>query len=140
MIPKIKILKKWKKCLKILSFYIYLFNINEDHMIYGSWNISYNRQKFLSLWAIFCPFSSLTTWKIKILKLKKTPGDIILHICTVNDNHMMYGSWDMESNRQSFLSFWTVFGRFSPLWTQKIKILKISKLHLKILSFCKCVP
>ena len=26
-------------------------------------------------------------------KMKKTPGDIIiLHMCTVNDNHMMYGS------------------------------------------------
>ena len=26
-------------------------------------------------------------------KLKKTPGDIIiLHVCTINDNHMMYGS------------------------------------------------
>ena len=26
-------------------------------------------------------------------KMKKMPGDIIiLHMCTVNDNHMMYGS------------------------------------------------
>ena len=26
-------------------------------------------------------------------KMKKTPGDIIiLHICTINENHMMYGS------------------------------------------------
>ena len=26
-------------------------------------------------------------------KLKKPPGDIItLHMCTINDNHMMYGS------------------------------------------------
>ena len=26
-------------------------------------------------------------------KMKKTPGDIIiLHKCTINDNHMMYGS------------------------------------------------
>ena len=26
-------------------------------------------------------------------KLKKTPCDItILHMCTINDNHMMYGS------------------------------------------------
>ena len=61
----------------------------------------------------FCPFSALTTWKIKILKLEKTPGDIILHICTINDNHMMYGSLDMYSNRQNFLSFWTVFFPFT---------------------------
>ena len=28
--------------------------------------------------------------------MKKAPGDIIiLQICTKNDDHMMYGSWDM---------------------------------------------
>ena len=34
---------------------------------------------------------------------------------------MMYGSWDMECGRQNFLSLWTVFCLFTPLWTQKIK-------------------
>ena len=30
-------------------------------------------------------------------KLKKTPGDIIiLHMCTIDDNHMMFGSYYME--------------------------------------------
>ena len=49
--------------------------------------------KLLSFWAIFCPFSPQTTQKIKILKLEKAPGDIIIiHICTIRDNHMMYGS------------------------------------------------
>ena len=113
-------------------------------MIYGSQNVRCNRQKLLSFWAIFFPFSTLTTWKIKIVKLKKTPGDIvILHInyhklqCTINYNLLMYGSWDMEHNRQNFLSFWTVFCPFTPLWTQKIKILKKWKKYLKILSFYK---
>ena len=70
----------------------------------------------------FFHFQPLTTQKIKIWKLKKTPGDItILHICTINDNHMMYGSWDMEYDRQNFLSFWTILCPFTPLWTQKIK-------------------
>ena len=42
--------------------------------------------------------------------MKKKPGDIIiLHKCTINDSHMMYGSWDMECNGQNFMSFWTVF-------------------------------
>ena len=62
---------------------------------------------------------------VKILTLKKTPRDtIILHICTINDNYMLYGSWDMEHNRYDFLSFWNVFCPFTLLWTQKIKILK----------------
>ena len=43
-------------------------------------------------------------------KLKKKTGDIIiLHMCTINGNHMMFHSWDMEPDRQNFLSFWTIF-------------------------------
>ena len=37
-------------------------------MIYGSWDMKHNRLNFLSFWTIFCPFTSLKTWKIKILK------------------------------------------------------------------------
>ena len=37
-------------------------------------------------------------------KMSKS-GDIILHMWTTNDDHMMYGSWDMEHDRQNFLSF-----------------------------------
>ena len=58
MILNIKIFKKMKKCLEI-SFYTYMCTINEGHTIYGSWNIRCNRQKFLTFWAIFCPFSPL---------------------------------------------------------------------------------
>ena len=48
--------------------------INDNHIIYGSWDIKCDRQIFLSLWAIFCPFTPLTTQKIKILKKwKKCP-------------------------------------------------------------------
>ena len=43
-------------------------------------------------------------------KLKKPPGDIIiLRMCTINDNHMIFGSWDIKCDRQIFLSFWTIF-------------------------------
>ena len=67
----------------------------------------------------------LTNWKIKILTLKKEPWDIIiLNICTINDNHMMCGSWDMEHNRHNFLSFWTNFCPFTPLRAMKIKTFK----------------
>ena len=109
-----------KKCLEILSFYTYMCTLNEDYMIYDSWNIRCNRQKFSSFWANFFPFSPLTTWKIKISTLKKTPADnIILHRCNINNNHMVYGSWDTKGDRQIFLSFWTVFCLFTPLTNQK---------------------
>ena len=43
-------------------------------------------------------------------KMKKIPGDIIiLYMYTINDNHIIYGSWDMEHERQNFLSFWMIF-------------------------------
>ena len=36
-------------------------------------------------------------------KMKKTLGDIIvLHMCTINENHMMYGSRHIEHNRKNF--------------------------------------
>ena len=87
------------------------------------------------------PPPPLTTRKIKILKKwEKTPGYIIiLHMCTINDNHMMYGSWDMEHDRHNFLSFSTVFCPFTPLTTKKINILKKWKRSLEI-SFYTCVP
>ena len=57
--------------------------------------------------------------------VKKTPGDIILQMCAINYNHIMYGSWDIWRNRQNFLSFWATFWPFTPLTTQKKpKILK----------------
>ena len=47
-------------------------------------------------------------------KTKKMPGDIIiLHMCTINENHMMYGSWDIEWARQNFSHFGPLF-TFSP--------------------------
>ena len=43
-------------------------NIHDSHMMCGSWDMKCNRQNFLSFWAIFCPFSPVTAWKIKILE------------------------------------------------------------------------
>ena len=64
MIPKIKILKKFneKNAWRYYSFTDkwYMCTMNEDHMIYSSWNIRCDRQNFLSFWAIFCPLSPLT--------------------------------------------------------------------------------
>ena len=76
---------------------------NEDHMMHGSWDMKRDR--------IFCHFGPtfafllLTTKKIKILKKwKKTPWDIIiLHMYTIKDNHMMYGSWIIKHNTEFFV-------------------------------------
>ena len=88
-------------------------NINDNYMMYVSWDTEHDGQNFLSFRNIFCPFTPVTTQKIKIWKYEKIPRDIILlHMCTINDNHMMYVSWDMELDGQNFLSFWTILSKW----------------------------
>ena len=87
---------------------------NHDRMMYASWNTECERQNFLSFWAIFWPFTSLLTPKIKIWKkMQKRPGEITLwHMCTINEDH---------------------FGPLFALWLYK-KTQKIKK-HQEVLSF-----
>ena len=78
MILEIKILKKWKKCLEILTIYTYTCTINEDHMIYGSWNIRCNREFFVIL-GHFCTLIPWQPRKSKLWKIeKKKHRDIII--------------------------------------------------------------
>ena len=67
----------------------------------------------------FAFFAPLLTPKINIWKkCKKTPGHIILlHMCTINQDHMMYGSWDMKFNRQNFF---VILGRFLSFYSPNI--------------------
>ena len=109
---KIKILKKCKKLLEILWFCTKI-------MMYDSWDIGCNRQIF----SHFVPFFALlllpppfTTQTIKILqKWKKTPRDIIiLHKCTIIDNHMIYRSWDINCNTDFFCHLGPFFTFYPP--------------------------
>ena len=116
-------------------------NINDSHVMYGSWDTEHDRDNFLSFWTIFYVFTPRTHPKNQNFeKMKKSHRDIIiLQICSINDSHMMYGSWNMECNRQNFLSIWTVFCPFTPLTTQKLKILeKMEKLPGDIIILNKC--
>ena len=119
---KSKFSKKWKKHLKILSFY------KHKWQSYDVWFLRYGVQQteFFVILDHFLPFHLPNNPKNQNLeKMKKTPGNIIiLHKCTITDNYITYGSWDMKHDRQNFLSFWTIFCTFIPLTTQKIKILK----------------
>ena len=99
-------------------------NMNDNHMMYGSWYMKHDRifchlDRFLPF---YCPNNPKNQ---NFERLGKTSWDIIiLHMCTINDNHVMYGSWDMEHDRQNFLSFWTFFWPFTPVTTRKTKNLK----------------
>ena len=80
-----------------LDVILHRCTINENHMMYGSWDIERNGHNFLSFWTVFLPFYPHNNPKNQnVEKLKKTPGDIIiLHNCTKNHDHILYCSWDM---------------------------------------------
>ena len=85
------------------------------------------RTEFFVILDHFLPFYPPNNLKNQNFeKMKETLGDIIiLHKCTINNIHMMYGSWDMKRDGQNFLSFWTCFfALLPPTTTPKIKILK----------------
>ena len=94
----------------------------------------------------FLPFYPTIYPKNKIWKkCKNTPGDIILlHICGINEDHMMYGSCNTRHGKQNFLSFWAIFLHLTHQTTKKINIFKKKKKKKKKiverLSFYTCVP
>ena len=84
----------------------------------------------------FLPFYPLNNPKNQTFeKMEKLPGDIILNKCTINENHMMYGSSDMKHDRQNFLSFWTIFTPPNNLKNQILKQ-KCTKNHDHIMYCC----
>ena len=64
--------------------------MNDSHMMYGS-----RDRIFHDFGPFFALLHPIITPNHNFEKMKKSPGEIIiLHMCTINDNHMMYGSWD----------------------------------------------
>ena len=95
------------------------------------------KDNFLPFWVTFCPS---TPENQNFEKLKKTTWDvIILHMCTINDNHTMYGSEIWSAKHLIYCHFGLFFVLLSPLTIQKIKILKKWEKDMEILSFYKCV-
>ena len=95
---KIKIMKKWKKTPGDIII-LHMCTINENHMMYGSWEMKCNR--IFCRFGPFLPFYPTNNLKNENFeKMKKIPGDMTsLQLCTTNDNHIMYGSWDMKCDR-----------------------------------------
>ena len=80
---------------------------------------------------IFCHFglfyALLQPRKSKLWKNeKKIPGYIIiLHMCIINDNHIIYGSWDDKCDWQ-FLSFYPTNNPNNQNFERMKKSLEIS--------------
>ena len=114
---KIKNLQKWKKCLKISSFYTSVPKIMSIcYTAPEAWHVTHNCHFFH--FGLF--FALLTPWQPKNSKLKKTKKlryIIILHKCTKNHDHMLYCSWDKACGRcKCYFAFWADFCPFTPPW------------------------
>ena len=72
---------------------LHIFTKNDNYMMYGSWDTECNGQNFLSFWTIFCPFTPLTAWKIKILKNWKIFLEILSFYTSVPYKWQSYDAW-----------------------------------------------
>ena len=88
--------------------------------------MKHDGHNFLSFWTVFYLFTPLKTQKNQNFEgMKKTPGDIILHKCTENYDHMLCFSLDMAHNRfNCYFLFSAIFCPFNSLTAQKIQIKK----------------
>ena len=122
-------------------YHLHLCNTNDDHDV---WFLRYEARQtgFFVILGYFLPFYPPNNPENQTFeKMKKNPGDIILHKCTINDNHMINGSWDINCNRQIFFGrLGPFFALLPPLTAQKIKISKKWKKHQEIWSFYTTVP
>ena len=137
---KIKILKKWKK-----NTWRYYHFRNEYHkwQSYDEWFFRYGMQwtQYLVIWTVFCPFSHLTTQKIKIFKKWENNLDILSFYRCVPKMTIIWCTFPKirKETGRIFCLFGSFFALFPPT-TQKIKILKSWKKYLQILSFCTSAP
>ena len=107
---------------------LHKWTIDDNHMMYGSWDMKCNKQNVLSSWAIFCLFISITTRKIKILKSEKSIWRChhFTHLYHKRKSYdvlfLRYEVRQTEFVQQAFLSFWATFCPLISLTTQKIEI------------------
>ena len=108
-------------------------------MVTEKWSMTVGIFCHLDQFFTFYPTNNPENQNFEKLK-KKTPGGIvILHKCTINDNHKMYASGDMKHDRE----FFVILGHFLPFYPpNKPKNLNFEKMKktLEISSFYKSVP
>ena len=115
---EIKILKKWKKQLKIYHF----TNVYHKWWSYDVWILRYGVQQ--TEFSVTLDFDLLPAPPLE--KMTKTPGEIIIsHKCTKKSLSYatLHCSWDTICDGcNSYFLFWANFCPLTPLTIQKINI------------------
>ena len=122
--------EKWKKYGGIIT--LHLRTTNDDHMMYGSWDMEHDRHNFLSLFGyvlLFYAPNNLENQNFE--KMKKY---------TKNHDHMPYCSWDMVRDEcNCYFSFWAIFPFYPRNSPRNQNLKKKRKKRLEI-SFYTSVP
>ena len=108
-------------------------------MVHGSWDME--RDRIFSHFGRF--FGLLPPKKTENQNFEKKPTknlDIILHNCTLNDNHMMYDSWDMKPNRQNIFVILDILPFYPTNNPKTQNFEKMKKTPGDISSFYRGVP
>ena len=135
---KIKILKKWKKCLEI-SFYICVPRI----MIWWCMVLEICCLTYVIVISHFGLFFALLPNSPKnqdFEKWKKHLEISLFYICVPKIMIRWCMVPEIRCEGCNYFSFWAIFCLFTPLTAPKIKILKKWKKHLEISSFYIWVP
>ena len=101
------------------------------HMMYGSWDMEHDRP-FVVILDHILPFYPPMDPENQNFEKQKKPEDIFI-MCTINDSHIMYGSWDMECIGQNFF---VTLDHFLPFYSPN----NLKNNCLEISSFYTSVP
>ena len=127
--PKNQNFGKWKNLLEISSFYTCA--PNHSDMMYGSWDMEWDRQKFLSFWVIFHPFAfppNDPEYQNFKKKMKQMPGDIILLCIHVCHKWRSYDIWFLKYKVGQTKPF-DILGHFLPF--QPLDNMQKSKFNIE---------
>ena len=140
--------KFWKNEKCFWRYYHFRHKYHKNHVMYDFWDMECNRQSSSHFGTFFFPFTPLPPLiqKIKILKKWRKKNQnltdfIILHKLTKNYNHIIYGSWDMNCNRQIFF---VILGHFLPFYPPPLPPPPVTAWKMKKkpgdISFYRSVP
>ena len=116
--------------------------INQDHMMYGSWDIKCKGQSFFVILGHFLPFDPPNNPKNQNFEKMKKSTWRYHHFTQVYHKWQSYDIWFLRYQMQQ-TNFFVIFGHFLAFYApkaQKIKISKSWKKHLEISSFYTIVP
>ena len=96
-------------------------------------------QNLLSFWAIFCPLTLLTTWKIKFWKNEKN-AQRYYHFTFVYHKWRSCDTWFLidGAQRTEFFVIWTILCPFTPPNTENQNFEKMKKLPEDIIILHMC--